>query len=601
MSTEVNQLPDATDVALANLIAAATDAVEAKDDADDATDPGFEVINPGTPEVAFRITSASLISNLVDKDILGYEDMPRDNWDDARKLAWRTGALSVFSLAERLMNARNRGIDALKKVVTNQLKKPGAHAFYAAVQEQMDIQKARIDEKVAATDSLGYFELSQALVPGAVIVIEHESVKHGAEVVSVTPQVHWAVGPYLDIKLRIVLAKAEGYEYGELNHYVTNYQEDKTLASLGISLMDDTKRTHYLARGKHYVELTSKPSYIQLNGTVVRRSWYGSRSFRANGRAMVDGKSMAMMDPNYGEHYGGGDRYGREESNETKLDMTADRNLLITSPYVYGFSFAAKVWGEMIAEQISTINFRTDAFDKLVLDARYKRVIRALVSTNQGSDSGDIIDGKGGGLTFLLHGTPGIGKTLTAEAIAETLGIPLYSVSTGELGTDPDTLDERLKNILDMASNWGAILLIDEADIFLERRAEGDVHRNAMVGIFLKLLEYYQGILFLTTNRVKNIDTAFYSRISMGIHYPDLDNEKRVTIWTNLLAYAGEHSITKDMIYGLANADLNGRQIKHIIRQASTLARSENRKMGNADIADIMELAREFSELLKSE
>jgi SpoVK/Ycf46/Vps4 family AAA+-type ATPase len=55
-------------------------------------------------------------------------------------------------------------------------------------------------------------------------------------------------------------------------------------------------------------------------------------------------------------------------------------------------------------------------------------------------------------------------------------------------------------------------MLIDEADIFLEKRSTEDIERNAVVGTFLRLLEYYDGVLFLTTNRVHNFDEAFYSR-----------------------------------------------------------------------------------------
>jgi AAA+ superfamily predicted ATPase len=110
-------------------------------------------------------------------------------------------------------------------------------------------------------------------------------------------------------------------------------------------------------------------------------------------------------------------------------------------------------------------------------------------------------------LTFrpaaVLHGPPGTGKTLTAEGISELLKCPLYMVSAGELGTDSRYLESELQKILDICHAWGAILLLDEADVFLEKRNMHDIHRNALVSIFLRQLEYFQGILFLTTNRVE--------------------------------------------------------------------------------------------------
>lgn len=81
--------------------------------------------------------------------------------------------------------------------------------------------------------------------------------------------------------------------------------------------------------------------------------------------------------------------------------------------------------------------------------------------------STDFRQGKGRGLVAVLHGPPGTGKTLTAEGIAELLKRPLYMVSVGELGTNPHQLETELNKILDVAHSWGAVLLLDEADVFL--------------------------------------------------------------------------------------------------------------------------------------
>jgi len=199
-------------------------------------------------------------------------------------------------------------------------------------------------------------------------------------------------------------------------------------------------------------------------------------------------------------------------------------------------------------------------------------LVKSLVEHSSESFN-DIITGKGGGCIFLLHGPPGCGKTLTAESIAELLKRPLYSVSVGELGVDPDDLEERLRQILDMASAWDAVVLIDEADIFLEARDEHDIERNAMVGIFLRLLEYHQGVLFLTTNRVKCFDEAFFSRISVSLEYAPLDVHDRTQIWFTLLEAANIKLYQADH-KSLASHELNGRQIKNVIRLSQSLAKS---------------------------
>lgn len=114
----------------------------------------------------------------------------------------------------------------------------------------------------------------------------------------------------------------------------------------------------------------------------------------------------------------------------------------------------------------------------------------------------NIVSGKGRGLIGLLAGRPGCGKTLTAEAVAEVTHRPLYTISDGELGTFSTDVDQKLSQILELAQTENAVLLLDEAEVFLHQRDSTDIHRNALVSIFLRQLEYYQGILTLTTNMV---------------------------------------------------------------------------------------------------
>lgn len=82
-----------------------------------------------------------------------------------------------------------------------------------------------------------------------------------------------------------------------------------------------------------------------------------------------------------------------------------------------------------------------------------------------------------------------------------------------------------------MAETWGAIMLIDEADIYLEQRAIQDVERNHLVAGFIRALEYFKGILFLTTNRVGTFDEAFVSRIHVQLYYPDFTTDEHDRVW----------------------------------------------------------------------
>jgi len=304
---------------------------------------------------------------------------------------------------------------------------------------------------------------------------------------------------------------------------------------------------------------------------------------------MVDGSSFRRMNPNYRHE----DYVGSQPTQQNNvIDTIDDENLYKTWPTLLGFSFVSKKWGEINIETLSPVVFDDAAFSRLVLEPAYKEMIKALVE-NKGATFTDIITGKGGGCIILLHGSPGVGKTLTAEAIAELLHKPMYSVSVGELGTDTDQLENSLREILEVASAWDAVILIDEADIFLEKRTENDIVRNAMVGIFLRLLEYHQGVLFLTTNRVKSFDKAFHSRISIALKYDDLGTEARAKVWGNFLEIAGISGID---INQLVKFDLNGRQIKNTIRLSQSIAFSKHEPIATEHILKTITSVIKFQE-----
>lgn len=236
-----------------------------------------------------------------------------------------------------------------------------------------------------------------------------------------------------------------------------------------------------------------------------------------------------------------------------------------------GFSLDKRRWVLFDVANSRPVVYDKTIINKLVMPNDEKQNIQAIV---ENLDTGfvDIVAGKGGGAIFLLFGPPGLGKTLTAEAISAVSERPLYKLSVGELGTSVDQLEKSLQRALDYATRWDATLLFDEADIFLEARDSNNIERNAMVGVFLRLLEYYQGIMFLTTNRVKNFDSAFFSRITYSIEFQAQTHTDRVQVWSNLLTAAKLSNITDDNIHLLANNDVNNRQIKTCITNAQRFA-----------------------------
>ncbi|GBB91847.1 hypothetical protein RclHR1_19260003 [Rhizophagus clarus] len=197
-----------------------------------------------------------------------------------------------------------------------------------------------------------------------------------------------------------------------------------------------------------------------------------------------------------------------------------------------------------------------------------------IINNNKGVNSIDPINNKGKGCIFLCHGPPGTGKTLTAESVAEMLKCPL----------------RMLINVLDIAFVWNAILLLDEADIYFEKRDTVNLERNAMTCIFLRQLEYYQGILFLTTNRVMTFDPAFCSRISMFFHYPTLNLEEKAAIWKNFIKKAKLDLNSDDFV----KHNLNGHEIHNIIHTAKLLAKNRKKSITAKHVNQVIEVIQQF-------
>ena len=205
--------------------------------------------------------------------------------------------------------------------------------------------------------------------------------------------------------------------------------------------------------------------------------------------------------------------------------------------------------------------------DKIVLPDNMRKALDSIFSANQGDIFGDLFHGRHGGIVVLANGPSGVGKTLTAEVFAEFQERPLYIMEMSEVGTTLKEVETNLQKIFARAKAWNAVLLFDEADIFLSERVASDLERSAIVGIFLRLLDYYEGTFFLTTNRGAGIDKAFKSRVTLYLNYPDLSDETRKTIWQSMLKSANiEVTGSEDAWSKIASVTLNGRQIRNQVR-----------------------------------
>ena len=338
-------------------------------------------------------------------------------------------------------------------------------------------------------------------------------------------------------------------------------------------------RKDVIERGKKYARMIGN-TYWETSGPAMRETmndrYEVNRSrFSTHGRTMIDTASFRASNP----------KWSCSPTVQSTLDRTqlTDDQHLICAPFVGGFGFGDKKWGGFAVSRLQQVNFSDEPFHSLVIGPKQKTLIHSLVKQHSSKGTGydDVIQGKGLGLIGLLSGRPGCGKTLTAEALAEVTKRPLYAVSAGELGTEVEKVEKQLNLILELSHRWSAVLLLDEADVFLQERDTKDVARNALVSIFLRQLEYFQGILILTTNRIGDCDpafesksllssnshqtkpltTAFAGRIHFSIHYPDLDLPARCTIWKQFISRAGGR-LTGPEILKLGQRIMNGRQVR---------------------------------------
>ncbi|KAJ5951315.1 uncharacterized protein N7479_009728 [Penicillium vulpinum] len=340
---------------------------------------------------------------------------------------------------------------------------------------------------------------------------------------------------------------------------------------------------------------------------------------------------------------------------DRSLDQLGLDHLLLLPYRVYGYVLLSRKWYPLDIDRITELRRLNsggrDAFDDLVLPPRHRKIVRALVKThawktpeaNNTSSSQlpgmlvkrefDVVKGKGKGLIILLHGVPGVGKTSTAECVAAHTGRPLFPITCGDLGgQNAQEVEENLERFFHLARKWGCVLLLDEADVFLGERVAGNFLQNSLVSVFLRVLEYYSGILILTTNRVGQFDEAAISRIHCALYYENFDKKQTLKVWeknidrlerqnnennNNLnptLPQDGTPQKVSDVAVGFNRKTLlqfarhqwnqgirwNGRQIKNAFQTAVALAEWESLEK-NADHPPPPQLRRKhFEEVTKA-
>ncbi len=201
----------------------------------------------------------------------------------------------------------------------------------------------------------------------------------------------------------------------------------------------------------------------------------------------------------------------------------------------------------------------------------------------------------GRGICALFYGSPGTGKTMAVQVMANELGMDLYRIDLSQMVSK--YIGETEKNISALfkkAKNMNALLFFDEADALFAKRSEvkdsNDRNANAETAHLLQKLEDYSGITILATNYVNNIDDAFKRRIRFMVNFIFPGEEVRHQLWTTIIPENVLYEEEIDFEFFARNFELSGSNIKEILTNAAYIAAAKHRGLANGDVVEAVKL-----------
>ncbi|GAQ11473.1 hypothetical protein ALT_8794 [Aspergillus lentulus] len=293
---------------------------------------------------------------------------------------------------------------------------------------------------------------------------------------------------------------------------------------------------------------------------------------------------------------------------KSKVTRPSNYNDLLLPPRLFGFALNRKEWGQFFLNDIERTEpaemgeFEGEMKGLILPDEVSKdeqRHIFTMVSNHwhvmakpRSQRIADMIGGKGESLILLFHGHSGTGKTLYAESLAKSSSRPLFKVGTSDIGLNAPQAERTLKNIFGLAEAWKAVLLIDEADVLLDARGNANeslVTKNALVSVLLREVEYFKGVLIMTTNRVVAFDPAILSRIHHAVNFGEPNSDQEYKIWKLWIERLDEqglcddsndlHKWAKETKKASRRHILSGREIRNVFIMAQMLAERPNRDL----------------------
>lgn len=393
------------------------------------------------------------------------------------------------------------------------------------------------------------------LYPGLVTAIkEVKSEKNSDRPPSLLLQISWyGFGEYSHSK------KVYGTQLTALNfepNEVARRSVAKTLADRDIYHETHELKQEYLEQLTRFKEVVDGQfgNQFKATGRAVRMESYSysDRNLEIAGHKLIHDLPDSECDA-----------YGAEV--ESPLFEDDQFGLLPEIPVQRYFDLSLQDFIWIHANNVEPYKYDKELPKKMVLPEDHRDLLDIL-TTDISAFTSDIVEGKSAGNVIMCVGSPGLGKTLTAEVYAEVIERPLYSIHAGALGTNADDIEKNLRTILTRAKRWNCVLLLDEADVFVMQRG-ASLTQNAIVAEFLRTLEYFDGLMFMTSNRGSDIDEAIIPRCAAIIHYDVPEKSDAQKIWKIMGENFGVN-IPDELVRSLVNTypELPPRDIKMLLR-----------------------------------
>lgn len=328
------------------------------------------------------------------------------------------------------------------------------------------------------------------------------------------------------------------------------------------------REAHMSSLERHYeVTQNAFAKQFRVNGAVYHfeDDNYSRRGLELSGRRVIHDLEGKDYDP------------ARRHAESYIFDDDADAGgvgPVPEHPVVKVFDLRTHEFFWVHADNMTPYEYDKTLREKLILPATHRDLLDVL-TTDLGAFVNDFIEGKSAGNVILCKGIPGVGKTLTAEVYAELIDRPLYAIHSGALGTTAEDIEKNLRIIFQRGKRWDCVLLLDEADVFVVQRGNS-IEQNAIVAEFLRTLEYFDGLLFMTTNRPDDIDEAIISRCAAIIDYAPPTAKDAAAIW-RVMATQYKADLSDDLIAQLVDLfpEVAPRDIKMLFRLALRVATAD--------------------------